>query len=267
MERNEREASEILRSGPRRGFRQPHRALNVDTIHEAHPPPMAERVLDRARDLVEADRESEVDEDLPQCRRLRALRRELDAREGPQPRQEAPGRTTDQKNVPVPDCKGERNPDDRESRVRWHVGIPFRGSTDVRTANRAERALGAPRGPRATHRGPELHQRLIVLAGFRCGDKARGDRHQPLAPVPTTEVSGEPEHPREDADRVPVDRRHRLPECDARDRTRRVVPDPREGSKVRELFRNLPAMTGGYRLCSAMKVARPPVEYASLPGL
>src|SRR2546426_10511572 len=102
MERNEREASEILRSGPRRGFRQPHRALNVDTIHEAHPPPMAERVLDRARDLVEAGRESEVGEDLPQCRRLRALRREPDAREGPQPRQEAPRGTADQRNVPAP---------------------------------------------------------------------------------------------------------------------------------------------------------------------
>src|SRR5437867_5666757 len=247
MERNEREASEILRSGPRRGFRQPHRALNVATIHEAHPPPMAERVLDRARDLVEADRETEVVEDLPQCRRLRALRRELDAREGPQPRQEAPGRTTDQKNVPVPDCKGERNPDDRKSRPRRDFRVLFRRSTDVRAANRAERARWAPRGPRATHRGPELHQRLIVLAGFRCGDKARGDRHQPLAPVPPTEVSGEPEHPREDADRLRVDRRPRRPACDARERTRRVVPDPREGAKVRGLFRNLPARAGGYR--------------------
>src|SRR3990172_9217842 len=136
---------------------------------------------------------------------------------------------------------------------------------EARHALPLERTLVAGRRGRLTDRRPQFHHRLIEGARDVRRDELSCEYPDPPTGRGIRHVLSEPEEPGDDADYVPVDGRNRDAERNARNGSRRVGTDSREGCEGIVRGRHVPSMLLDDRLRSGMEMPRPAVESEALP--
>src|SRR2546421_2089838 len=118
---------------------------------------------------------------------------------------------------------------------------------------------------RRAYRRAEFHDGLVERAGGVARDEGGGELNDPAVDDQACDVLADSEQPREDPKHIPIDGRGSDAERDARDRSRGVRANSREGGQCLVGGWHLPSMFHHDDPCRGMETLRPAVEPESLP--
>ena len=195
--------------------------------------------------------------------RCSVLRPDLDRRKLPEPTQQTVGRTTDQKQLAVRiECHQQLVGDGAHARPALRGGSQFLGTLGQGPAFSRQRTHRAPRRSGSTHRGPQLHERLIPIPGPIGIDELAGS-------LPQARSRGvlEVEEAGQHAPHVSIHGGHYLAVDDARDGARGVLADPRKRPETLGVLREHPAEPLPHDQGRAPEIPGPRIIAEPLPCL